>query len=169
MARRSPFLINVTPLLRGGSARSQVIRGPLEDLEVSGSRVIPGSEVVTEVTFEPAGGAAVNVRATVSFEWEGPCRRCLGEVMGTSSIDVVETFEENFNEGETYPLVHSEVDLEQMVREAVLPELPQAPLCSEDCQGLCPECGANRNEGPCGHEGAPADPRWAALDELREN
>ena len=169
MARRSPFLINVTRLLRGGPASHEVISAPLEDLAVSGSHVIPGSDVTADVTFEPAGGAAVNLRGTVTFDWEGPCRRCLGEVRGVAHVDVLETFEENFEEGETYPLVHSEVDLEQMVREAVLPELPQAPLCSEDCQGLCPECGANRNEGPCGHEGAPADPRWAALDELREN
>ena len=169
MARRSPFLINVTRLLRGGPAYNEVITAPVDDLEVSGSRVVPGSDVVTEVTFEPAGGAAVNVRGTVTVQWEGPCRRCLKDVRDVTKVDVLETFEEDFDEGETYPLVHSEVDLEQMVREAVLPELPQAPLCSEDCQGLCPECGANRNEGPCGHEGAPADPRWAALDELREN
>lgn len=169
MARRSPFLINVTPLLRGGSPRREVITSPVADLEVSGSRVVPGNDITVDVTFEPGGGAAVNVRGTVNFEWEGQCRRCLGDVRGVADVAVVETFEEDFDEGETYPLVHSEVDLEQMVREAVLPELPQAPLCSEDCQGLCPECGANRNEGPCGHEGAPADPRWAALDELREN
>lgn len=169
MARRSPFLFNVTALLRGGGPRDELIGGPLEDLEVSGSRVIPGTDVVADVTFEPAGGTAVNVRGRVSAQWTGPCRRCLGDVVGELSIPVLETFEERFVEGETYPLVHSEIDLEQMVREAVLPELPQAPLCMESCRGLCPECGANRNEGPCGHEGAPADPRWAVLDELREN
>lgn len=168
MARRSPFLLNVTSLLRGGGPRHEVARGPLEDLAVTGSQVVAGSDVVADVTFEPAGGAGVNVRGTVTVQWEGPCRRCLANVAGQSTVEVLETFEENFDEGETYPLVHGEVDLEQMVREAVLPELPQAPLCKEDCQGLCPECGANRNEGPCGHEGAPADPRWSALDELRD-
>ena len=49
----------------------------------------------------------------------------------------------------------------------MLLELPLAPLCSEDCQGLCPVCGANRNTEPC--DCAPvADPRWAALDALRD-
>jgi len=41
-----------------------------------------------------------------------------------------------------------------------------APLCMEDCAGLCPQCGANRNEGDCGCV-APRDPRWANLDVLR--
>jgi uncharacterized protein len=45
-------------------------------------------------------------------------------------------------------------------------ELPMAPLCRDDCAGLCPQCGANRNEGDCGCV-APRDPRWANLDVLR--
>ena len=67
---------------------------------------------------------------------------------------------------ETYPLVDHEVDLEPLVRDAVLLELPLAPLCRADCQGLCPFCGVNRNDEACGCE-APADPRWSALDVLR--
>ena len=67
---------------------------------------------------------------------------------------------------DAYPLVDDELDLEPLVRDAVLLELPLAPLCREDCAGLCPQCGANRNEGACGCA-APRDPRWATLDVLR--
>jgi uncharacterized protein len=54
------------------------------------------------------------------------------------------------------------------VREAVLLDLPLAPLCRPDCAGLCPECGADLNAGDCGHRPNATDPRWTALDDLRE-
>jgi uncharacterized protein len=50
----------------------------------------------------------------------------------------------------------------------VIVELPMAPVCRGDCRGLCPVCGADRNDTDCGHGDTPADPRWAALDALRE-
>ena len=59
-----------------------------------------------------------------------------------------------------------EIDLEPLARETVVLELPQAPLCREDCLGLCPDCGVDRNEGTCSCE-PPRDPRWSVLDELR--
>ncbi|HET7523328.1 MAG TPA: DUF177 domain-containing protein [Acidimicrobiales bacterium] len=68
---------------------------------------------------------------------------------------------------ETYPLKGELLDLQPLVRDALLLELPLAPLCSEDCQGLCATCGADLNDGPCSCEHAPADPRWAALDLLK--
>ena len=69
---------------------------------------------------------------------------------------------------ETYPLKGEMLDLQPLVRDALLLELPLAPLCSEDCQGLCPTCGADLNDGPCSCDHAPADPRWAALDLLKD-
>jgi len=67
---------------------------------------------------------------------------------------------------ELYPIVDETIDLGPLARDAVVLELPMAPLCREDCAGLCVQCGANRNEGDCGCV-APRDPRWANLDVLR--
>lgn len=58
------------------------------------------------------------------------------------------------------------VDLEPLVREQFVLAVPYAPLCSEDCRGLCPQCGINRNQGTCACE-APGDPRLAALKALK--
>ncbi|HET6915863.1 MAG TPA: DUF177 domain-containing protein [Acidimicrobiales bacterium] len=69
---------------------------------------------------------------------------------------------------ETYPLKGELLDLQPLVRDALLLDLPLAPLCREDCKGLCPTCGADLNDGPCSCARAPADPRWAALDLLKE-
>jgi DUF177 domain-containing protein len=60
-----------------------------------------------------------------------------------------------------------QMDLTEPVRQALLVALPLKPLCREDCKGLCPECGANLNEGDCGHRPEVADNRWVGLRELR--
>jgi uncharacterized protein len=49
----------------------------------------------------------------------------------------------------------------------VLLDAPTTPLCRPDCAGLCPQCGADRNEQACACQPPPADPRWSALDALK--
>lgn len=56
-----------------------------------------------------------------------------------------------------------ELDLRPAVREQILLSLPSAPVCSEDCKGLCAKCGKDLNEGECGCDRTVMDPRWAAL------
>jgi uncharacterized protein len=64
-----------------------------------------------------------------------------------------------------YVLVDEQIDIDQIVRDAIGVEIPFAPLCRPDCQGLCPTCGGNRNLGECpGHDAI--DPRFAVLSEL---
>ena len=79
-----------------------------------------------------------------------------------------ELFEPDSAEGETYPLHHEQVDLEPLARETLLVELPLAPLCRQECRGLCPICGEDLNRGACHCPPATGDPRWEALDELRD-
>jgi len=59
------------------------------------------------------------------------------------------------------------VDLTEDIREDLLLGLPNFPLCSPDCKGLCPRCGRDLNRGPCGCPAAPPDRRWAALGGLK--
>jgi uncharacterized protein len=67
---------------------------------------------------------------------------------------------------ETYPLGHDILDLAPIVHDACILSLPLAPLCTEECRGICPACGANRNLEECSCV-AERDPRWGALDQLR--
>jgi len=106
------------------------------------------------------------VTADVTGEAEGECVRCLTAV--TEPVDVA--FQELFAySGESdfdYTVELDTVDLEQVVRDTVVPALPFQPVCSEACEGLCPECGVRLLDHP-GHEHeAPTDPRWAALQGL---
>lgn len=160
-----PFLVAVTAILRTGSPERVRRAGIIDDLYVSGSAVPPSAEVAVDLTLAPVG-RAIEARGTVRAPWVGECRRCLRSVESEVFVGVVELFEEEPVAEETYPLVGGRVDLEPLAREAVVLELPQAPLCREGCLGLCPVCGADLNEVACGCE-APTDPRWAVLDQLR--
>ncbi|MDE3087498.1 MAG: DUF177 domain-containing protein [Acidobacteriota bacterium] len=161
-----PFLVHAARLRRSvGSRQHEVRRGAIEDLACSGSRVPEGSEVEADVVLESVMGG-LSVAGTVRAPWVGTCRRCLEPAGGVLELPVREHFTEEGDGEETYRLDDGEADLEPMVRDAVLLELPQAPLCRPDCQGLCPTCGANRNLEAC--DCAPVrDDRWAALDALR--
>jgi len=160
------FVVPVARLRRTAGGSWAVRRsGPIPDLVVSGTAVPEGAEVTADVVLEAiAGGIAVHGR--VLAPWTGTCRRCAAPVGGTLDVAVRELYTERGDGEETYPLAHDEVDLEPLARDAVLLELPVAPLCRPDCRGLCPVCGADWNEGPCSCE-ARRDPRWAALDVLR--
>ena len=106
---------------------------------------------------------------TITVPWEGECRRCLGSVRAETIVEIREIFDPHPVEGETYPLGEDLVDLEPMVRDAVLLALPLAPLCGPDCLGPAPDLfptgTAEDSEDAAGTEPVP-DSRWAALAEL---
>jgi uncharacterized protein len=62
-----------------------------------------------------------------------------------------------------------EIDLTQLMREQFYLALPMKPLCTENCRGLCPQCGANRNTGGCQCSAVWEDPRLAPLKALRDD
>lgn len=166
MALRHPFVVHVGTLRRTvGSRRREQRQGPIDGLDCTGSAVPTDACVLADVVVESILGG-VSVVGTVRAPWAGECRRCLAPASGVLELRVRELYTQGGDGEETYPLHDDDVDLEPMVRDAVLLELPVAPLCRPDCLGLCPQCGANRNEETCTCEG-PLDPRWGALDVLR--
>ncbi len=165
----SPFIVLLGELARSvGAHRAEHREGPIAGLRVSGSAVPDGAEVTVDVVLEAVPGAVI-ARGSVSAPWTGECRRCLGDASGALRADVVELFEEDHDPDETYPLEPDRLDLEPLARDAVLLELPLAPLCRADCQGLCPMCGADLNQAGCDCPVGGADPRWAALNALRDS
>ena len=61
-----------------------------------------------------------------------------------------------------------EVELRPLLLEQIQLNVPMKPLCRADCAGLCPTCGANLNEGPCGCQKDEIDPRWEGLKAFQE-
>ncbi|MBO0693361.1 MAG: DUF177 domain-containing protein, partial [Acidimicrobiaceae bacterium] len=146
--------------------------GRLGDLTVAGSRVPAEGEVAVEVVLTSVSGG-IEVTGTVRAPWQGECRRCLQPVHAELVAEVRELYRPPGADAggepdeETYALGSDHLDLEPLARDAVLLELPLAPLCRPDCAGLCPTCGADRNTTPCECAAEALDPRWAALDALR--
>lgn len=158
---------------------------------------VPGWEPKADADFVAhvtrVGDRDVLVEATTTLTFESDCRRCLrpvlsevpvvfslnmvgraavrgrgiraqqedtGEGERAASFDLVELNQEFFD-GESFDLV-------PLLREQLLLGLPSIePLCKESCRGLCVTCGQDLNEGDCGHEQKPADPRWSALQDMK--
>jgi uncharacterized protein len=164
---RGPFVVDIQRLKKvPGSVIHEDRSGSLAGLRVLDVRVPDDGEIVVSADLSWAQEDVV-VTATVRTSWVAECRRCLKPTSGEVVAEVREVYEPKSDQEETYALNGSQVDLEPLVRDAVLLGLPPAPLCKEDCRGLCPTCGADLNDGPCGCESTPADPRWAALDALK--
>jgi uncharacterized protein len=158
---------NVSDLLHHPSARrAEHIEIPGSELGgVAGSR-LSSAPLVVDVWLERISDGIV-VHGTVSGEFESECSRCLAPVRARFETPVRELFERDVIEGETYPLEGEEVDLELPVRDTALLDLPTTPLCRDDCAGLCPHCGIDRNETTCTCDPNPPDPRWDALRDLK--
>jgi uncharacterized protein len=116
----------------------------------------------------------VLVSGTARGRATGECVRCLGDVDQEIEVDLQELYV--YDDHDTDPDEDDEVsklqddliDLEPLLRDAVVLALPFQPLCQPDCPGLCVECGARLADDPDhGHE-EPVDPRWAALTGLTE-
>lgn len=114
-------------------------------------------------------------RGTIGFRLELPCSRCLEPQVVAKQVPVAELFqdprkrEEGDEDDPGYELVDdlTAIELDTLVRDTVLVDLPVRILCRPDCRGLCSTCGANLNEIDCGHRQRPGpDPRWAKLAEL---
>jgi uncharacterized protein len=83
------------------------------------------------------------------------CVRCLTDFEQALQWEFTELYaftEENMTDSELLVPDDGQIDLEDLVREFAILEIPIKPLCREDCQGLCQECGQNLNEKDCGHE-----------------
>lgn len=169
----NPWLVPITSLRRSvGNRQEEQRSGRLGELRVADSAVAPEAEVSVDAVLDSVDGG-IEVSATVTAPWEGECRRCLRPVGGVLECTVREVYrprspgEAPGEDEETYPLSGEMLDLRPLVRDAILLELPIAPLCRADCRGLCPICGAVLDEGDCGCPTREGDPRWAALDVLR--
>jgi uncharacterized protein len=148
-----PFRLDVADLLSRPTARRPIaFEGTLDGLDGSAARV--GGPIRVQVLLERIPDGIV-VRGTVAAEWQATCSTCLGDVERTLEVTVDELFEDAPVEGETYPIEGHEIDVEQLVRDNLLLELPLAPRCEIPC---APDVVLDTE--------TPPDPRWSALSEL---
>ena len=114
----------------------------------------------------------VTLDCTYRFTLKVLCDRCLAPLELPVERTVRHTVVRSVNgeDDETFLVAENGcVELSELATNDILPELPQRYLCREDCKGLCPQCGKNRNEGPCGCQSDSGDPRMDVLRRLLEH
>jgi uncharacterized protein len=169
---RSDLVIDTCELGRG-AGRSMLVRRTAEAPAELGIEVIgvpQGSPVEFDLRLESVV-EGVLVTGTAEVRLAGQCVRCLVDLTDTSVVDFQELYVYPGNEtgdadteDEIRHLEGDLLDLEPVLRDSVVLDLPFQPLCRPDCLGLCPECGADLNEDPEHSHDAPIDPRWAGLE-----
>lgn len=114
---------------------------------------------------------AAELDASVSFDFQVPCDRCNAEFSKHYEMRFHHILVSSLNneDNDAYIVVEdNRLDLDELLREDILLELPVKFLCRADCKGLCPECGRDRNEGLCQCDSQQVDPRLAVLKQLIE-
>ena len=177
---RSPYVLDTRELgRRPGSMRrvSRSVPAPAH-LGVDVLGVPEGSALELDLRLESVV-EGVLVSGTVTTTVTGECVRCLDPVSRHLEVDVQELWThqgrdtgrpapagEETEETDELPRLDGDLlDLEPVLRDAVVLALPLQPLCRDDCPGLCSECGARLADDP-GHQHDTVDPRWAALQQL---
>jgi uncharacterized metal-binding protein YceD (DUF177 family) len=140
-----------------------------EGLRVELIGVPAGAPVQLHLRLE-AVMEGVLVSGTVEAPLAGQCARCLEDIEDTLTLPVQELYAyegsttEATSEEDEVRLVEGErLDLEPMVRDAVVLALPLSPTCTDDCSGLCVDCGERLDDLPADHSHDVVDPRWAGL------
>ncbi len=126
--------------------------------------------VMVEGVVKNASGI-VTLETNVKMHYQGFCDRCAEKIEKDFSYDFEHTLVLSLNNEENDDLMLVEdlhFELDPLVIEDIFLSLPTKILCSDDCAGLCPDCGKNLNTGACNCK-KEIDPRLAILQQLLED
>ncbi|WP_424188672.1 YceD family protein [Actinokineospora sp. G85] len=170
----SPWVVDTRELGRRPGSSRPVARTAeaAHPIGLEGVIAIPvGAAVELDLLLESVV-EGVLVTGVASGTLEGECSRCLDPISERVEVDLTELFaypdsttDETTDEDEVPRLVDDHLDLEPVVRDAVVLAVPHVPLCEPDCAGLCADCGRKWAEVGPDHRHETIDPRWAALQE----
>ena len=157
--------------LRSGEEHRETVAVELEPFDFGGQRYLPvPHEAHAEVTFAQAtSGLVLGLHFAVRLH--GPCMRCLADAVVDIDVDAREYHDSDPAAGQELRseyVVDDQLELSAWARDAIALALPTQILHDPDCKGLCPVCGKDLNVEPHEHEESQPDPRWAALEELRD-
>jgi uncharacterized protein len=157
--------------LRPGEAYRDELEVELHAFDFGGQRYVPVPEKVPAIFDISRANTGTVFKLSFTVRLYGPCYRCLDDAVLELPISVREYQAESPDDEQlTTPYIHgANLDISSWARDAVALALPEKILCRPDCAGLCPMCGKNLNDEPHAHEEQASDPRWAALEALRDD
>jgi len=154
---------------------------PLEGLEIDSESSVESDALLTPVRARlriEKHETEVLVKGDLTAEAKLQCGRCLKDFLKLLSVPVEAVYHpvKELEEEDTHEIKSEELDLDfysgdeldldVLLQEQIELNLPMKPLCSENCKGLCPECGTDLNTGRCSCKLEITDPRFAALKKL---
>jgi uncharacterized protein len=157
--------------LRPGEEHRDAIPVELEPFELGGLRYLPvPHEAETELTIVQAT-TGLDLRLAFEVRLHGPCMRCLADAVVDVSVDAREYHASEPGDAaelRSEYVVDDQLELSAWARDTIALALPDQILHAADCAGLCPVCGKDLNREPHTHPDESPDPRWSALEELRD-
>jgi uncharacterized protein len=157
--------------LRLGEVKRETLDVAVEPFVLGGQRYEPTPPLIpVELEFShPAGASLFDLRLRAHLS--GACMRCLGFAEIERDVVAREFHDPEAPAGDELRsdyVVDDKLHVSTWARDAIALELPDRILCRPDCAGLCPVCGKDLNVEPHEHHERDPDPRWAALEELRD-
>jgi uncharacterized protein len=161
-----PFVLPIRDIIhRSGEMREHTIEVPAPAKWGEGLVSIPeGEPVVVEVRLESVH-EGILASGDIDTQYSGVCSRCLTDITEGLQVEFQELFAYPGEEEADFEVQDDHVDLETLVREAVVLSLPFQPVCQPDCPGLDPVTGERLADSAGSQQSEPLDPRWAALQD----
>lgn len=162
-----PFVLPVRDLVhRPGEMREHTLEVPAPAKWGEGLVAVDeGESLDVNVRLESVH-EGILVSGEVDTEYTGVCSRCLTDIAEGLQVEFQELFAYPGDEETDFEVQDDHVDLETLVREAVVLALPFQPVCQPDCPGLDPVTGERLTENTGSEQREPLDPRWAALQDF---
>lgn len=164
------LLISVHDLInKPGTMREKQVDVVIDEPMANYAIGIPaGSTIEIDARFESVH-EGILVTGDAFATASGECSRCLDPIDSAVEVEFQELFAYSGTSEDDFVVENESIDLDQVIRDAVVLSLPFQPVCSAGCKGLCVTCGAKLNEDPQHAHEAPVDPRWNALTNLKED
>jgi DUF177 domain-containing protein len=157
--------------LRPGEVRQERIVVALDPFVLGGQRYeVATDEVPADLEIAEVSGGAV-FRLALETALSGPCMRCLGHAEVDLQVGAREFHDSSAparDDRRSDYVSDDRLDVSAWARDLIALGLPDQILCRPECAGLCPVCGRDLNVEPHEHVEHEPDPRWAALQSLRE-
>jgi uncharacterized protein len=163
------FVIAVNDLTRRPGQMNEIdLKIDLEVPMGQGAATVPAGESIDLSLRLESVHEGILATGEVDTEATADCSRCLEPLKLAVEVDFQELFAYSLEQEDDFLVQDEKIDLEQAITDAVVLSLPFKPVCSEDCLGLCSECGAKLADDPNHSHEAQIDSRWSELESFRK-
>ena len=165
---RRPFRLNVGFIVHQEVGYKREFPFEFDQIQISDDLDLRHFEGAANIGRTPQG---LIVQADFSGDTTLECVRCLNEFEHSLAWELTELFafnEKSVSESELLLPEDAQIDLQPLIREYALLEIPINPICTPGCKGLCPVCGEDLNQIDCGHKSITKESPFSALKDLLE-